>query len=346
MSALKAAVIGCGRIGSTIDDEIDRWSSHMLPYSHAARYAEAPQTQLVAGCDADPEKAETFRQRWGTAEAFCDIHEMMRAAQPDIVSIATQTATRVEAALAAIEHNPRALFIDKPVAENLADTDRLMGACRERGIVVAVNCSRVWGPRAIQARELLQEGIIGDLRSVTAFCGGGLSHMGSHIITFMTFYAGPVSWVVGQTAPAPEGQPDRDVGGRVLLQFEGGAHGYLNMLDAGPVGVELDLVGTKGRIRALNNCAEWELWLPGTLPAKNNYLARQQFPMPHQMTAWGLRSVQDLCECVQTGRKPLCDLQDGRHALEIALAARRSSQGGSVRVDLPYDDAHDTIQSA
>ena len=72
-----AAVIGCGRIGSTIDDEIDRWSSHMLPYSHAARYAQAQQTRLVAGCDADPERAQRFRERWGTDRAFTDIHEMM-----------------------------------------------------------------------------------------------------------------------------------------------------------------------------------------------------------------------------------------------------------------------------
>lgn len=341
-----AAVIGCGRIGSTIDDEIDRWSSHMLPYSHAARYAQAQQTRLVAGCDADPERAQRFRERWGTDRAFTDIHEMMEVCKPDIVSLATQTATRVEAGLAAVEHNPKALFIDKPVAETLRDADRLLDACRAKGIVVAVNCSRVWDPRAIRAKEIIDEGIIGDLRCVRGFCGGGLSHMGSHLLTFMQFYAGRARWVVGQTALPPEDRLDADVAGLGLIQYENGIHGYLNMLDAGPVGVELDLVATGGRIRSINGEADWELYLPGSVPTRHKTLAKQQFPMPHHMTSWGIRTVEDICECIETGRKPLCDGDDGRHALEIGLAIRHSQRNGNCRVDLPFTDLDAALLSA
>lgn len=346
MPAFRAAVIGCGRIGSTIDDEIDEWSSHQLPYSHAARYAEAPETVLVAGCDADPAKAEAFRARWGLERAFGDIHEMMEATRPDIVSLATQTATRAEAALAAAEHNPKALFLDKPVTETLGDADRVLGACRARGIIVAVNCSRRWEARAIRAKAMLEEGMIGELRCVVAFCPGGLSHMGSHMIDFMRYYAGDVEWVVGQTAPPPADQPDRDVGGLGMMQFAGGVRGYLNMMDGGPVGVELDLMGTTGRIRAPNNGADWELFLPGSVPTKHATLARQQFPLPPRTVSFGLRSVQDICACIETGDKPLCDGEDGRAALEIALALRASHRRGNVRVDLPFTDLEAALRSA
>lgn len=346
MKQFRAAVVGCGRIGSTIDDEIDRWSSTMLPYSHAARYAEALETELAAGCDADPAKAEAFGERWGLDRAFTDIDEMMEATHPDIVSIATETAARTDAGLKVAAHDLKALFIDKPVAETLRDADRLLDACRDRGIVVAVNCSRVWDPRAIRAREMLDEGMIGELRCVVGFCRGGLSHMGSHLLTFMQFYAGRADWVVGETDPPPEDAPDRDVSGLGLIQYEDGVHGYLNMLDAGPISVELDLIGTEGRIRATNNQADWELWLPGRVPTRDSCLARQQFPMPPRMTSWGVKAVQDICRCIETGGKPLCDGEDGRHALEIALALRHSQREGNVRVDLPFQDLDAALLSA
>jgi hypothetical protein len=174
MKQFRAAVVGCGRIGSTIDDEIDRWSSTMLPYSHAARYAEAHETELVAGCDVDPAKAEAFRQRWGLDRAFTDIDEMMEVTQPEIVSIGTETAARTEAGLKAAAHDLEALFIDKPVAETLRDADRLLDACRDRGIVVAVNCSRVWDPRAIPGNPRQRDARGGDDRRA-AVRGGLLS---------------------------------------------------------------------------------------------------------------------------------------------------------------------------
>lgn len=345
MPTFRAAVIGCGRIGSTVDDEIDRWSSVALPFSHAARYVAAPQTELVAGCDTDPQKAEAFGQRWGVP-TYTNIHEMMQAEAPDIVSIATPTATRLEAALAAAEHRPGALFVDKPLAQTLGDADRMLEACRQRGIVVACNCSRRWEPRSIQARELLTEGIIGPLRCVLMFCPGGLSHMGSHALDFMRYYAGDAEWVVGQTPAPPEETPDADGPGLGLIHFAGNVDGYLNMVSGGPVGVELDLIGEVGRIRAISNGAEWELWLPGSVPTKHSALSRQLFPQPHDMTSFGVKSVQDICRCLETGGKPLCSGEDGRAALEIALALRRSQQEGNRRVDLPFEDLSAAILSA
>lgn len=346
MSAYRAAVIGCGRIGSTIDDEIDHWSSNMLPYSHAARYAEAPETELVAGVDVDPERAEAFRDRWGLDRAWTDVDEMMGALRPDIVSIATQTATRVEASLQVAAHDPKALFVDKPIAENLRGADRVLEACREQGIIVAMNGSRVWDPCAIRAREAIAEGMIGELSCVVGYCRGGLSHMGSHLLTFMQFFAGRAQWVVGQTAEPSADNPDGDVSGLGMIQYESGAHGYFNMLDAGPVSVELDLIGTEGRIRAVNDCAIWELYMPGSVPTRHSRLAQQQFPMPPRMTSWGVASVQDICRCIGTGEATLCDGQAGRDALEIALAIRQSQREGNVRVDLPFADLDASLYSA
>jgi predicted dehydrogenase len=64
------------------------------------------------------------------------------------------------------------------------------------------------------------------------------------------------------------------------------------------------------------------------------------------MVSFGVKSVQDICRCIETGDKPLCSGDDGRAALEIALALRHSQRTGNCRMDLPFTDPHAAIYSA
>ena len=56
----KVCLIGCGRMGATIDDEVrDRPHSYLwLPYSHAAGYVAVESTELVAVSDVVQEKGD------------------------------------------------------------------------------------------------------------------------------------------------------------------------------------------------------------------------------------------------------------------------------------------------
>ncbi|MBM4050114.1 MAG: hypothetical protein FJ279_33885, partial [Planctomycetes bacterium] len=60
----KAAVVGCGRMGGTIDDEVKDLPTLVHPYSHSAGYKACPRTNLVAGADPVEEKARKVCQRW------------------------------------------------------------------------------------------------------------------------------------------------------------------------------------------------------------------------------------------------------------------------------------------
>ena len=88
----RVGLIGCGRMGATIDDEVrdhphsDLW----IPFSHAAGYVAVERTSLVAVADAIPEKAEAIRQRYGAQRAYTDYREMIERERLDIVSVATR----------------------------------------------------------------------------------------------------------------------------------------------------------------------------------------------------------------------------------------------------------------
>ena len=58
-----------------------------------------------------------------------------------------------------------------------------------------------------------------------------------------------------------------------------------------------------------------------------------------------MRCVRDLIACIETGKEPNCSGEDGRHALEIALALRESHRRGGTRVALPLADRSLHIRS-
>ena len=94
----KTVLIGCGRMGATIDDEVqDRPDRHLwLPYSHAAAAVACERTELVAVSDVIADKAEAIRQRYEVAVCYTDYREMIEEEKPDIVCIATRPATHSE----------------------------------------------------------------------------------------------------------------------------------------------------------------------------------------------------------------------------------------------------------
>ena len=75
----RVGLIGCGRMGATIDDEVKmRPDAHLyLPYSHAAAIVACERMELVAVSDPIAEKAENIRDRYGANKAYADYREII-----------------------------------------------------------------------------------------------------------------------------------------------------------------------------------------------------------------------------------------------------------------------------
>ena len=80
MTPYKVAIIGLGRMGSTIDDE----GHFEVPYSVAAATKASTRLELVAGADLQSEKRDAFSERWNVA-VYEDFREMIAATKPDVV---------------------------------------------------------------------------------------------------------------------------------------------------------------------------------------------------------------------------------------------------------------------
>jgi predicted dehydrogenase len=346
----RAAVIGLGRMGSTFDDEIERGGTIFLPYCHAPSYHAAPGVELVAGADLHHEQRRIFGERWDiTGEhLYEDYRDMLAAEQLDLVSICTTARLRSRIVQDVARAGVKGIWAEKPLSLTLAEADTMIEVCREHRVALAVNCARRWTPHFAEARRLIDSGELGDLLQITVYAECGLSHNGSHAIDTIRFLAGGrIEWVFGEIESDEVAQGEGDPRGNGYLAFDNGVRAYLRSTPCGAASWEIDIIGTEGRIRSLSGGMEVEYWkLCDGGPRNRRIAAKLPFPLPARIQGMGLSIISDLIDAAEEGRQPLCSGEDGRAALETALALRESHRRGGTKVHLPLEDRSLGIQSS
>jgi predicted dehydrogenase len=319
---VRAAVIGCGKIGSEFADD----PRVRGVYTHAGAYSAVGRVQLAGVCDVDPVRAERCAQRWAVPRAFTDVHRLLADVSPEIVSVCTPDATHAHVLRTVLAApSVRGVLAEKPLAGTAAEAAELVARAEQRGIVLAVNYVRRYAPGHRNVKDSLASGEIGDVLSVTGMYSGGLVHNGSHWLDLARWLIGEIVTVKahGDTA-ATDGNPD------VTLELAGGVTAFLRgCRDAAFSAFEADILGTKGRIRLVDSGHRIERYGIGDSPYYSGY---------HVLAAGGVDAggiedamtgaVDDLLDCVATGRAPQCSGRDGVAALAAAEAAFRSFNTG------------------
>ena len=342
MKTYRAGVIGLGRMGSTFDDEMTRGGCLFLPYCHAPSYHEAPNVELAAGADIHDEQAAIFGERWGLASdhLYSDYKEMLAKERLDIVSVCTTARLRPVIVQDAARAGVKAIWAEKPISLSLKEADDMINVCKEHGAALAVNCARRWNPFFSEARRLIDERQLGDILQVTVYAECGLSHNGSHAIDVLRYMAGgDVQWVFGEMESDDAAASDNDPQGNGYMAFDNGVRAYFRSTPCGSAPWEVDVIGTTGRIRSLNNAEKFELiqMAPG-IGGNTQTPAEIPFPIPVRIQGMGLTIVADLINAIETGEPPKCSGEDARAALEIAIGLRESHRRGGVKVGLPLPD--------
>lgn len=147
MPALRIVVAGAGLIGQ-----------RHIEWLHAS-----PGCQLSAIVDPSPAAAAIARQ--AGVPLYASLAQLFAAQQVDGVILATPNQLHVEQALACVEAGVGAL-IEKPLAHTLAEGERLVNAVRGRDSKLLVGHHRAHSPILEQAREIIQQGRLGQLVSV------------------------------------------------------------------------------------------------------------------------------------------------------------------------------------
>jgi myo-inositol 2-dehydrogenase/D-chiro-inositol 1-dehydrogenase len=145
------AIVGAGRVG-LIRGEV------------AARH---PQVDFIGLAEIKPERAKLVAENVGADFVTADYRELFARPEVTAAIISTDEHLHVEPILAAVERG-LALLIEKPLATELAESERVLKAIRKSGVDAVVGYTQRFRRRWLTAKEKVRTGALGDVTLVTS----------------------------------------------------------------------------------------------------------------------------------------------------------------------------------
>jgi phthalate 4,5-cis-dihydrodiol dehydrogenase len=198
-----------------------------------------PHARLTAGADTDAGALASFARDF-QAETYPNVEALCASPHVDAIYIATPTQYHTEHVLRALEHGKH-VVVEKPMALNLDDADRMIEAAEARGRQLVVGHSHSFEPPIRKIREIAQSGALGRVRMLHNWCftdwlyrprnteeldtrlGGGVTfRQGSHQFDILRFIGGGLLRSV--RAMTGHGDPQRPTEDAhvAYLEFEDG----------------------------------------------------------------------------------------------------------------------------
>jgi predicted dehydrogenase len=191
-------IVGCGNIAGGFDAGRP---ADAPPLSHAGAFTRNPHFAIDACVEPDTVRRLAFMARWQVPQGAATIAEL-DGRRFDVISLCSPTALHGEHLQAALALGPRLIFCEKPLSPSVAQSERLVGLCREAGVLLAVNHNRRWDAAVRRLRDELRNGRWGPLRSVVASYNKGVLNNGSHLLDLLNLWFGPLELLAAGAAVA------------------------------------------------------------------------------------------------------------------------------------------------
>jgi predicted dehydrogenase len=208
----------------------------------------------------DLAKAQAFADEFGLPVAYGSYEQL--AADPDVDAIYAATVHPAHAAAARIAlDGGKHVLVEKPFTMDAAEARELVDLAASRNLVVLEAMWTRWLPHMVRIREILAEGLLGDVRTVLAdhdqkidhiprlirpeLGGGALLDLGIYPVSFAWDVFGAPDTVIAHATMADTGV---DMETAIILGYPSGAHAVLQTQMNGTGPNRAAIVGTEGRI--------------------------------------------------------------------------------------------------
>lgn len=325
------AFLGVGRIGRT----------------HLATLSGIRNARLVVVADLDPAEAESGREVGRAERATTDALDAINDPAVEAVIIVTPTsthATLIEAALRA----GKAIWSEKPIALDLAETNRVVALWRETGLPVQMGFMRRFDPGYVRAKALIDSGELGRVEQFRAYSrdtylppakfirdsGGSFLDMSVHDFDLARFLVGEVEEVSawGSNVIDKRFEDGGDVDTAVtMLRFRNGALGVVEMSRRSAWGYDIrtEVAGALGKV-----VVEAAHKTDVTFSRRFGYEGDHYENFPDRFEVAYRLEFDAFFKALAAGATPTPGPDEALETLRLALAAKRSwLEGRPVRVD-------------
>lgn len=350
MKPVRTALIGCGKVGQI----------------HARALRGLPEADLVAVCDASPERAAAFATQY-EARPFTDVAVMLREAGVEAVVIGTPHPLHAAPAIQAAEAGVH-ILVEKPLAASLRDCDAMLAAAHKHRVSLGVISQRRFYEPVQRMKDAIDAGKIGKpmlgvflmyswrepsyyqsdpWRGKWATEGGGvLVNQSPHQLDLLQWFMGPIAEISGCWANVNHPGIEVEDTAVATVRFQNGGLAsivtsvaqkpgiytkvHIHGSNGASLGVETDRGATF--IAGMSSIAEPALNDVWTIPGEEHLLAqfqaedRARFEKIDATTHYHALQMQDFLRAVREGRPPRVSGAEGRIVVEMFTAIYRSQQ--------------------
>src|SRR5439155_3705707 len=216
--------------------------------------------QIMAVADADPKGRAAAQQRLKAKNAYADYRQMLQKERPQIVSVATRFLDEHRDMVVACAEAGASIFLEKPMCRTLAEADEMVAVCERHHVKLAIAHQTRYSPRLARVRELIADGLIGDVLEMRArgkednrAGGQDLMVLGTHLMDLMRLLCGDARWcyaraaVVEQERVRPATKSDIREGGEGMGAIVGDHITAMYGFDRGVVGHFASTKCTRGK---------------------------------------------------------------------------------------------------
>jgi len=366
MRRVRTALVGCGKVGGI----------------HADVLAQLPESEFVAACDSDGDRARSFAERFGV-RPFTDVGEMLAGSGAEALIVATPHPLHAASAIAAAEAGVHVL-VEKPMAARIDDCDAMLSAASKTGVTLGVVSQRRFCAPVLRMKAAILAGKIGapalgvvsmfnwrdeayyrsdPWRGQWATEGGGvLVNQAPHLLDLLQWFMGDIDEIAGSWANLNHPTIEVEDTAVATVRFRGGGLGsivvslsqkpglfskvHIHGASGASVGVETDRGATF--VAGVSAVAEPPLNDIWTIPEEEGLLAgfqdddRAAFGRIDPSTYYHILQVGDFLRAILDGRPPLVTGIDGRTVVAM-FTAIYESQKTRRSIPFPFTQARGSI---
>jgi myo-inositol 2-dehydrogenase/D-chiro-inositol 1-dehydrogenase len=347
--------IGVGLVGSGFVTSI-----------HLEAFRSVADAEIRGVASATEANVRKFAERHGIAKWFTDYRKLF--AQPDIqlVVIGVPNDLHCEAVCAAAAAGKH-VVLEKPMARNLAECDKMIATCKAAGVKLMYAEELCFAPKYVRVKQLVDEGALGTPYLIKQMekhdgphspwfwdverSGGGVTlDMGCHAFEFFRWMLAGKDCrnrpnavaVTAQMGTYMHGDKTRgDDDAIIIVEFDNGCRGMAEMSWAKLGGMDdrAEVYGSGGvafaDVLRGNSIQTYSKTGYGYAVEKSGSTVGWSFTMFEELWNYGFpQEMTHFVDCVKNDREPIVGGAEGRAALEIVMAAYASA-GLNKRIELP-----------
>ena len=291
--------------------------------NHVRVYHKIEEANLIGVSDVSERALKKIEKKYG-AKGYTDYCELLQNPDIEVVSVCVPTTFHHAVVMEAIKHKKH-ILVEKPIAFTLTEAEEMIEAAKEAGVILATGHVERFNPAVQKAKELIDDGVIGDIVSAFAKRVGPLPprikdvgvsiDLAIHDLDIMNYlFEEDITQVYGTMNSSFDDSEFEDHA-EIMVSFDNESTGIIEVNWLTPYKRrELELTGTAGIISV--DYIQQSIEVFGKFA--QDIEIKHEEPLKDELKSF-LKSVVEEKEPVITG-------EDGLKALKMVIAANKSSK--------------------